>query len=106
MKLAPTLFALALSFSLLAACAGEERPAVAPDGPPASPPAGAAPPGAQPQGGGEGPVVPVGSPGCKYVIPNSENCYVVEAGACKAAGCAPGKCLIAESHPAQVSCAK
>jgi hypothetical protein len=50
--------------------------------------------------------VPRDAPSCKFVIAGSENCYVTDAGACKAAGCGPGACRIAESHPAQVSCAK
>lgn len=41
---------------------------------------------------------------CNFVV--GDKCFATSTDACAAAGCAPDACLLAETHPVQVSCKK
>lgn len=89
--------------SLVACGAGEPIPPQlqgAGQGPDAKPTASAF--GAQVQGAGQGPDVKPGTPACKYTWKGA--CFEVPAGACKAAGCAPDRCVVPPAVPGEVAC--
>ncbi len=105
--MAKTLVTLLVAWTL--ACGGSQPEPASPSSgePTSSGPPGTPPPGAQLQGAGQGPVLAPGSEGCinaGYMV--GDTCFQEESGACKAAGCDSGKCVVEKSKPAKVSCAK